>query len=155
MLDCCRVLLASWVNVAEAVYSFRLLEALRRGDHKALRLFLAKAETDSKDQPVNELSSLLHMAVRCAEYQTVQFCLEQSKLDINAAESQNGNTPLHIAASLGRSDVVQLLLSIPSIDDTKRNTEGKEPLEVAKVPEVAQLIQGQCALEIWLAGRSI
>ncbi|CAO1630242.1 unnamed protein product [Parajaminaea phylloscopi] len=125
----------------EAVYSFRLLEALRQGDHKTLRPFLSKAESVPKEAPVKELSSLLHVAVRCAEYPTLQFCLDHAKLDINASDEQNGNTPLHLAASLGRSDVVELLLSCPSIDDTKRNRDGKEPLECAQTPQVAQLIQ--------------
>lgn len=131
--------------ITEAVYSFRLLEALRQGDTKALKPFLAKAEASQKGASVKELTSPLHIAVRCAESSTVAFCLEQSKLDVNAVESQNGNTPLHIASNLGRLEVVQLLLTSPHIDDTKRNKDGKEPLEVAKTPEVAQLIQGKCS----------
>lgn len=128
----------------EAVYSFRLLEALRQGDHKALRPFLTKAAQTPKGHAVQELTSPLHIAMRCAELSTVQLCLEYKDLDINAVEALHGNTPLHLAASLGRPDIVQLLLAQPAIDDTKRNKEGKEPMDVVKTPEVAQLIQGKC-----------
>lgn len=54
----------------EAVYSFRLLEALRKGDQKALHPFLSKA-VPSKG-PVNELTSPLHIAARCAECKCAQ-----------------------------------------------------------------------------------
>lgn len=127
----------------EAVYSFRLLEALRQGDRKTLAPMLAKAEQTTKGTPVKELTSPLHIAVRCAERSTIAYCLEHKKLDVNAVETQHGNTPLHIAMSLGRGDVVQLLLEHPGIDDTKRNKDGREPLEMAKTPEVAQLVQGE------------
>ncbi|CAO1617318.1 unnamed protein product [Sympodiomycopsis kandeliae] len=123
----------------DAVYSFRLLEALRSGDQKLLHPFLSKAVLAKG--PVNELTSPLHIAVRCAEYNTIQLCLDYRNIEVNTTEAQNGNTPLHIAASLGRADVVQLLLSNRDIDDTKRNKDGKEPLEVAHTPDIAQLIQ--------------
>ncbi|PWN21546.1 hypothetical protein BCV69DRAFT_282264 [Microstroma glucosiphilum] len=125
----------------EAVYSFRLLEALRQGDAKTLRPFLSKAPTTPKGTPVNELTSPLHIAVRCAEYATVQLCLEYKDLDINATEAHHGNTALHIASSLGRADVTQLLLSREGIDDTKRNKDGKDPADLAHSPQIAQLFQ--------------
>lgn len=71
----------------------------------------------------------------------MELCLDYKNIDVNAVEMQNGNTPLHLAALLGRSDVVQLLLSQKEIDDTKRNKAGKEALEVAQTPEIAQFIQ--------------
>lgn len=51
--------------VTEAVYSFRLLEALRSGDEASLRPFLKRDA--QKRGPVRELTSPLHLAVRCAE----------------------------------------------------------------------------------------
>lgn len=51
--------------VTEAVYSFRLLEALRKGDEASIGPFLQK--DGLKKGPVRELTSPLHLAVRCAE----------------------------------------------------------------------------------------
>lgn len=152
----------------EAVYSFRLLEALRQGEFEArqsscsitsasnvrfISLFLAGdaktlqpllSKLPPQKGPINELISPLHMAARCAEYPTVQLVLSHKTLDINAPEAQQGWTPLHIAASLDRANVVQLLLEQPGINDMKRDKDGKEPLEVSS-PEVAQVIQGETA----------
>jgi len=69
--------------------------------------------------------------------------LQNKDVDVNLVESQNGNTPLHLAAITGRSDVVQYLLSVKNIDDTIRNVEGLDPMEVSKTPEIAQIFQGE------------
>ncbi|UZJ56398.1 hypothetical protein CBS101457_005718 [Exobasidium rhododendri] len=127
------------ITVSEAIYSFRLLEALRSGQAATIAPFLKKEAT--RAGPVKELTSPLHLAVRCAEFNTIHMILQEKDVDVNLIEAQNGNTPLHLAAMIGRSDVVQLLLSVPNIDDTIRNTEGCDPSEVSKTPEIAQIFQ--------------
>ncbi|PWN52795.1 hypothetical protein IE53DRAFT_250019 [Violaceomyces palustris] len=124
--------------VAEAVYSVKLLEALRKGDQAALHPFLTAVKPDAR---AKEMTSPLHLAVKCAEYSTIELCLDYKSIDVNAVDSQTGNTPLHLAAEAGRDDVVQLLLDQEDIDDTKRNKAGKEAIDVAKTPEIVQLIQ--------------
>ncbi|KAN0064494.1 hypothetical protein ACQY0O_002122 [Thecaphora frezii] len=126
-------------TVADAVYSVKLLEALRKGDRATLHPFLSAAKSD--EGKVHENTSPLHLAVRCAEYQVIEFCLDYKSIDVNAVETQHGNTALHFASSSGRDDVVQLLLDQEDIDDTVRNHQGKDALDVARTPETAQLIQ--------------
>lgn len=126
--------------MAEAVYSFKLLEALRKGDQQAL-IPLLQPTHKNEDHLAKESTSPLHLAVRCADFNIISFLLNYKTIDLNAVDAQNGNTALHIAASSGRDDVVQLLLSQEDIDDSKRNHDGKDALEVAKSPEIAQQIQ--------------
>lgn len=54
----------------------------------------------------------------------------------------SGTTPLHLAASLGREDVVNLLLEQPGIDDTLRDSHGRTCLEVAKGKGTVKAIKG-------------
>jgi ankyrin repeat protein len=54
----------------------------------------------------------------------------------------SGTTPLHLAASLGRIDIVNLLLDQPDIDDTLRDSNGKTCKDVAKGKEVIQILHG-------------
>lgn len=129
------------ITVTEAVYSIRLLEALRNGDATALAPFLQK--DPSNPGPVRELTSPLHLAVRCAESSTIKSILQDRHIDVNLVESQHGNTALHLASITGRADVVQELLSIKEIDDNIRNADGLDPLEVAKSPRIAQIFQGK------------
>lgn len=126
--------------VAEAVYSFKLLEALRKGDQQALIPLLQQTHKN-ENHLAKESTSPLHLAVRCADLNIISFLLNYKTIDLNAVEAQHGNTPLHIASISGRDDVVQLLLEQQDIDDSKRNSDGKDPLEVAKSPQIAQQIQ--------------
>ncbi|KDN51452.1 hypothetical protein K437DRAFT_261781 [Tilletiaria anomala UBC 951] len=166
-------------EVSDALYSFKLLEALRTGDAAALQPFLgthasslassavAKAGSQGASLENNlpgtgeirELTSPLHLAVRCAEDSTVALILSHKALatpsspsnaaataaspafDVNAQEVQHGNTALHLASMTGRSEAVRMLLERPEIDDTRRNKEGKDPMEVAAAPEIATLFQ--------------
>lgn len=125
--------------VNEAVHSFRLLEALRNGNQKVLEPFLNA--TDQSKGPLKELTSPLHLAVRCAEYDTIKMVLGNKHIDVNAIESQFGNTPLHLASNIGRSDVVDLFLAHPNTNDTIRNIDGQDPLDVAQTIEIIKLFQ--------------
>lgn len=129
-----------WTSIVnEALDSFRLLEALRSGDEKALKTYLSSSHSSTGH--VKELNSPLHLAVRCAEFNTIKFVLKHKPGDLNAIEEQNGNTPLHLAANTGRLDVVDLFLSQPQINDTIRNRDGQDPMEAAQTIEAAKLFQ--------------
>lgn len=130
----------NWNSIVnEALDSFRLLEALRNGDEKALKTYLSSSHPTSGH--VKELNSPLHLSVRCAEFKTIKFVLQHKPEDLNAVEEQNGNTALHLAASTGRLDVVDLFLAQPQINDTIRNRDGQDPMEAAQTIEAAKLFQ--------------
>ncbi|SNX84698.1 related to SWH1 - Member of an oxysterol-binding protein family [Melanopsichium pennsylvanicum] len=126
--------------VAEAVYSFKLLEALRKGDQQAL-IPLLQPTRKNEVHLAKESTSPLHLAVRCADFNIISFLLNYKTINLNAVEAQHANTALHIASASGRDDVVQLLLEQEDIDDSKRNHDGKDALMMAKTPEIAQQIQ--------------
>lgn len=88
---------------------------------------------------------VLHIAVQAASLDTIRNVLVRFKdapaLDINSVEATRGDTPLHIAARYGRSDIVMYLLSLEDINDTVTNFAGKQPVEVAKTPELAEAMQ--------------
>lgn len=55
---------------------------------------------------------------------------------------ESGTTPLHLAASEGRADVVSLLLGQAGIDDSLLDANGKSCKDVAKGKDVVKAIQG-------------
>ena len=59
---------------------------------------------------------------------------------------ESGTTPLHLAASIGRADIVALLLEQDGIDDTAKDVNGKTCKDVARSREVRDVIRGasQC-----------
>ena len=74
---------------------------------------------------------------------TVQLLLSHRAISPNGVHPPaSGTTPLHLAASLGRVDIVSLLLDQPGIDDTLRDANGKTSKDVAKGKEVVQILQG-------------
>jgi oxysterol-binding protein 1 len=54
----------------------------------------------------------------------------------------SGTTPLHLAASIGRADIVNLLLDQEEIDDSLRDKDGRTCKEVAKGKVVIKIIEG-------------
>lgn len=54
----------------------------------------------------------------------------------------SGTTALHLAASLPRIDVVNVLLDHEEIDDTLRDAQGRTCLDVAKGKDVVHAIKG-------------
>jgi ankyrin repeat protein len=80
----------------------------------------------SSSAPTGDLSTPLHLAVQCAPTSMVEYLLSKhNKIDL-AAKNRVGNTALHLAASQGRDDVVDLLLQQPDIDDSLLNHDGKQ-----------------------------
>jgi ankyrin repeat protein len=61
---------------------------------------------------------------------------------------ESGTTPLHLAASEGRVDVVDLLLDQEGIDDSLLDADGKSCKDVAKSKGVVKAIQGMSSSEL-------
>ena len=74
--------------------------------------------------------------------ETVKLLLANRVINPNGVHPpRSGTTPLHLAASLARDDLVALLLEQPAIDDTVRDANGKTCKEVARSKETIAVIQ--------------
>jgi oxysterol-binding protein 1 len=84
---------------------------------------------------------------------TVNLVLSHRAISPNSIHPPGSNTTaLHLAASLGRADIVRLLLEQDGIDDTIRDANGKTCLDVARGRDVVRAIQGQLAMRPWYVG---
>lgn len=122
-------------SIEQSVRLFKVFEALRNGDTAAISR-AAKGDDNMK----LEGTSILHLAIQCAELAVIEFVLSQQAADVNARDRE-GNTPLHVAAMLGRAPVVKVLLDEKDINDAVPNYQGKTPLDLARSPEIYQQLQ--------------
>lgn len=139
------------MSIEQTVKKYRLFEALRNGDtayiSKAIRELDRQKPNDSNTAgPASPLllddTTILHLAIQCAELPVIQYVLSDSAGTINInAQDKDGNTPLHLAALLPRSQAVRLLLDQPGINDSIINYQGKLPLDLARTPEIFQELQ--------------
>ncbi|KAF9427712.1 hypothetical protein BGZ94_004340 [Podila epigama] len=87
----------------------------------------------------------IHLAVQCAQYPVIEFVLSNTpQVDPNARDS-HGQTALHIASSMGRLDVVKLLLSKNDVNDGVLDHKGKSALDVASTAEIRMILKGSAA----------
>ncbi|KAG6110174.1 hypothetical protein E4U13_005487 [Claviceps humidiphila] len=140
------------MSLEQSVRKFRVVEALRSGDtasiSKAVRDTAENAPRPSTSSAATlgtgplEDTTVLHLAIQCAEFPVVEYVMSDSGhgVDINARD-KDGNTPLHIAAIQGRTPVVKLLLDQADINDAVINHQGQLPLDLARNPEIFQLLQ--------------
>jgi ankyrin repeat protein len=91
-----------------------------------------------------KMGNLLHFAVSFGSKTTFQALLELG-LDLNC-QNADGNTPLHLAARLGRQEMVDCILSHPSVDDTLLNKDGKTGLDLSKTRQISSTIE--CKLHL-------
>lgn len=128
------------ISIEQSVRTFRIFEILRSGDTTAI----SKALKDSPCSPeASDLSgtTILHLAVQCAEPTVFEYILSTGEdVDINARD-RDGNTPLHLAAQLGRQTLVRDLLNQLNINDSIVNYRGETALDVANTPDIFQQLQ--------------
>jgi ankyrin repeat protein len=138
-------------SLESSVRKFRIVEALRNGD----TAFISKAIRETSDNSPRmstssfttqsgalEDTTILHLAIQCAEQPVVEYVLSDGagSLDINARD-KDGNTPLHVAAAQGRTQVVRLLLENKDINDAIANHQGRLPIDLARNPDIFQQLQ--------------
>jgi len=122
-------------SIEQSVRLFKVFEALRNGDTVAI-----SRATKGEEQTKLEGTTILHLAIQCAEMPVIEYVLSQQAADVNARD-RDGNTPLHVAAMLGRAPVVKLLLDEKDINDTVANYQGKTALDLARSPDIFQQLQ--------------
>lgn len=137
-------------TLEQSVKKFRVVEALRSGDTASISRSIRETAEGGPRTSISSLSggaglddtTILHLAIQCAEFPVVEYVLSdgQGTLDLNARD-KDGNTPLHIAAVQGRTPVVKLLLDQKDINDAATNGQGKMPIDLARNPEIFQLLQ--------------
>lgn len=128
-------------SIDDSVRTFRVFETLRSKDAAAISKAVKENQPSaSQPQPIPG-TTILHLAIQCAEPQVVEQVIEEGKsLDVNA-QDREGNTPLHLAAQLGRAPVVVKLLDQADINDTIANRHGKLPIDLARTPEIFGQLQ--------------
>lgn len=139
-------------SLEQSVRKFRVVEALRSGDTASISRAIrdtAEGGPRTSISSINTISGLiledttiLHLAIQCAEFPVVEYVLSEgaSSLDINGRD-KDGNTPLHLAAVQGRTQVVKLLLEHTEINDAIPNNQGHLPIDVARNPDIFQTLQ--------------
>lgn len=115
-----------------SLLSYRMLEALRKGDEQQIKVLWNSWPKDYlvSESAIRASPSPLHLSVTCATLEVNQFVLKLDKIDINAQDA-NGNTPLHLAAKSGRLEIIKLLLKCPSINPTILNSKGQTAEKVS------------------------
>lgn len=139
---------ASSSKLPEPLYQVKLLAALRNGDVALITQLLTEigknkrksSDSTSSDDP-DLGAAALHLSIRCASVETVALLLSHRSISPNTVYPRgSGTTPLHLAASIGRADVVNLLLEQEGIDDTLRDAHGRTCKDVARGKEVQKVL---------------
>jgi hypothetical protein len=138
------------VTIEQSVRKFRIFEALRSGDTASISKAIRESDgtRTSTSSAVGggasglEDTSILHLAIQCAEIPVVEYVLSDGagSIDVNTRDKE-GNTALHLAAQQGRSQIVKLLLEQPGINDSIANYAGRLPLDLARTPDIFQQLQ--------------
>ncbi|KAK3355282.1 Oxysterol-binding protein-domain-containing protein [Neurospora tetraspora] len=136
-------------SLESSVRKFRIVEALRNGDTASISRAIRDTAENNPRMSISsaitgplEDTTILHLAIQCAEQTVVEYVLSDGagSLDINARD-KDGNTPLHIAAQQGRTQIVRQLLEHKDINDAIANHQGRLPIDLARNPDIFQQLQ--------------
>lgn len=85
---------------------------------------------------------LIHLCIMMSNSTEMLRRLLSLGYDINNRNDADGSTPLHIAARLGKSEMLEVLLGAEdSIDDSLRDFQGRLAIDVAKNKQISNLIE--------------
>lgn len=76
----------------------------------------------------NDGDTPLIVAIRCQQHNIARRLIEDPRTDINKPSSENNITPIHIAATTGMNDILELLLQKPGINVNAVDDEENTPL---------------------------
>ena len=122
---------APGLSIDQSIKAFKTFELLRSGDPDKIKQAL-------QENGSLKGTTVLHLAVQCASPAVIDQIL-RSAIDVDA-QDKDGNSALHLAAILGRAALVKLLLD-HQVDTSMLNYKGQTALDVARTPEIFQLLQ--------------
>ena len=99
-----------------------------------------KAQENGNAAPALPITPLLQVVME-GELEKTKEVLAAHPDHLNTAYAPNGNTPLHVAALNGYTDIVRLLLEQEGIDKARQNDNGKTALDLAREKEFAEIVQ--------------
>lgn len=85
--------------------------------------------------------NLLHISTSLAKLDDFKKIIKWSGLSVNEVNLNDGSTPLHLATRLNRYEIVEYLLSLPEIDDSIKDHDGKTCLDYCKNKPFVNLIE--------------
>eukprot|EP00731_Ephydatia_muelleri_P012374 Em0006g1268a len=121
---------------------FTPLHAAVQGGHQDCVKLLVNCHVDVNMQDTKSGKTALHCAVEKGDLTMTGYLLTQAEADPNACDF-SGSTPLHVAAGLGLSAIVSLLLA-GGASVRQLNTEEESPLthaEYANQQEIVKLLR--------------
>ncbi|KAG0639965.1 ankyrin repeat-containing domain protein [Tuber brumale] len=123
------------VNVLSMEGETPLSMSVRHRNPLAVLLLLARPKT----QIYLGIQPILHYAIIYAAKDIIEVLLEGERIDVNLVDG-DGRTALHIAASIGRIDAIQLLLARSDIDPERLDERGlsARDLALSDFPEAAR-----------------
>jgi len=100
-------------------------------------------ETPRAYTPSFVITPLLNAIIK-GDLELVRTTLQEYPEQLNIPYAQNGNTPLHVAAFNGYTEIVRFLLEQPTLDKTILNKAKKSALDIAQekgFAEIAELLK--------------
>ncbi|CAE6470515.1 unnamed protein product [Rhizoctonia solani] len=127
----------------DPLWQVKLLAALRGGDFAQIQSFLIDIRpSHSRKSDVGNVgpssleekaAMILHFAIRSASCETVELVLSNKYISPNMSCSADvGFTAIHLASSLGRIDILKLLIEQDGADDTLLDSRGRSVIDLAK-----------------------
>mmetsp|Transcript_18662 Transcript_18662/g.34576 ORF Transcript_18662/g.34576 Transcript_18662/m.34576 type:complete len:214 (-) Transcript_18662:42-683(-) len=119
-------------------------DAARRGNVEVIKVWLALQGGDNSSQAINQMSettgrTLLQEAVGAKQLDTVRWLLGHPRINVHKGSRLGRSTALHIAALVGSSEAVELLLEAGA-DLHMRDRAGQQAIHLASTPAAAETL---------------